>query len=66
MATGPDWNYYRKIINAMKKQGMHKQAEDVAKLVRVVSALEQDDMPKAVHRMMTELPQRFVRADGSQ
>jgi len=58
MGTQPDWNHYRKIINTMKKNGMTRQAEDVAKLIRVCSAVEQNDYPKAVHRMMTELPQK--------
>jgi len=65
MGTKPDWNYYRKIVNAMKKNGMRKQAEDVAKLIRVCSSVEKQDYPEAQHRLYQELPQRMIRADGS-
>jgi len=65
MGTKPDWNYYRKIVNAMKKNGMRKQAEDVALLIRVCSSVEKQDYPEAQHRLYQELPQRMIRADGS-
>lgn len=56
-----DWNHYRKIVNAMRKNGMPHQARDVSALIRIASAVEQNDLPKAVHRMMTELPQKKIR-----
>ena len=65
MGTGPDWNHYRKLINAMKKHGFAKQAEDVAALVRVCSSVEKEDYPEAQHRLYKELPQKMVRADGT-
>jgi len=63
MATGPDWNHYRKIVNAMKKNGMRQQADDVAKLIRVCSSIEREDYPEAQHRLYKELPQKEVRLD---
>lgn len=66
MGTKPDWNHYRKIVNAMKKNGMARQAKDVAKLIRVCSSVEKQDYPEAQHRLYNELPQKMVRLDGSQ
>ncbi len=65
MGTKPDWNYYRKLINAMKKNGFAKQAKDVAALVRVCSSVEKQDYPEAAHRLYNDLPQKMVRVDGS-
>lgn len=56
-----DWNHYRKIVNAMKHNGLHEQAKDVAALIRVASAIEQNDVPLAVHRLMNDLRQKVVR-----
>jgi len=53
-----DWNHYRKIVNVMRKFGLAQQSKDVAALIRVASAIEQNDMPKAVHTMMTDLKQK--------
>jgi len=64
MGSKPDWNHYRKIINAMKKNGMRKQAEDVALLVRVCASVERQDYPEAQHRLYKELPQAMVRVDS--
>jgi len=65
MGTKPDWNYYRKLINAMKKNGFAKQAKDVAALVRLASAVEQEDYPKAQHVLYNDVPQKMMRVDGS-
>ncbi len=65
MGTKPDWNHYRKLINAMKKNGFSAaQAESVSALVRVASAVEKQDWPEASARLYRDLPQRMVRADG--
>jgi hypothetical protein len=66
MGTKPDWNHYRKLINAMKKNGFTQQAESVAALVRLGSAVEQEDYPKAQHVLYNDVPQRMVRVDGNQ
>ena len=66
MGTKPDWNHYRKLINAMKKNGFAAQAESVAALVRVASSVEKEDWTEAAWRLYNDLPQRMVRADGSQ
>ena len=65
MGTKPDWNYYRKLINALKKNGFAKQAKDVAGLVRVCSAVEKQEWSEASSRLYKDLPQKMVRVDGS-
>jgi len=66
MGTGPDWNHYRKLINAMKKNGFAAQAESVAGLVRVCSSVEKQDWPEAAHRLYNDLPQQMQRVDEPQ
>lgn len=63
MGTGPDWNYFRKLINAMKKNGFSQQADAVAGLVRIASSVEKQDFPEAAHRLYNDLPQRMKRVD---
>jgi hypothetical protein len=59
-----DWNHYRKVVNTMRRYGMRQQARDVAALIRVASALERNDMPLAVERMMKEMPQKKIIIGG--
>lgn len=66
MGTGPDWNAYRKLINALKKNGFRQQATMVAALVRVARSVEKQDYAEAQHRLHNEAPQKMVRGDGSQ
>lgn len=63
---GPDWNYYRKIVNVLRKNGMIQPAKDVAALIRVASSVEKGDYAEAVHRLHEECPQRVIRGDGEQ
>jgi hypothetical protein len=63
---GPNWNYYRKIVNVLRNNGMMQPSKDVAALVRVAVAVERGDFAEAVHRLHTECPQAFIRGDGNQ
>ena len=65
MGTKPDWNFYRKLINAMKKNGFKQQADAVTALVRVASSVEKEDWPEAAYRLHTDVPQKMIRGDGS-
>jgi len=66
MATGPDWNEYRKLINKLKRFGMTKQAKMIAALVRVAVSVERGDFAEAVHKLHTEAPQKIPRGDGAE
>jgi len=66
MGTGPDWNYFRKLINAMKKNGFKQQADALAGLVRIASSVEQQDWTEAAHRLYNDIPQRMKRVDDPQ
>jgi hypothetical protein len=65
MGTGPDWNYYRKLINRLRGAGLREEADAVRALVRVSVAVEKGDFAQAVHRLHTDAPQKVVRGDGN-
>lgn len=70
MTTSPfkssvNWNYYRKIVNVLRKNGMEQPAKDVSALLRVAASVERGDFAEAVHRLHTELPQAIKRGDGA-
>lgn len=65
MGTGPDWNYYRQLINRLRGAGLREEADAVRALVRVSVSVEKGDFAQAVHRLHTDAPQKVVRGDGN-
>lgn len=63
---GPNWNYYRKIVNVLRNNGMIQPSKDIAALVRVAVSVEKGNFAEAVHRLHTECPQIIARADGAE
>jgi hypothetical protein len=63
---GTNWNYYRKIVNVLRKNGMHQPAKDIAALIRVAASVEKGDYAEAAHRLHTECPREYIRGDGCQ